>query len=262
MNIEEYWEAYTASEKELFQRACRRLLKSTFIVRDKDEEHKRAYHFIARQPDPFLLYFRYIGFEIAVDRENGVIMLCNSKEAGEGGKIQSNRFALKKVESIVLCCLWTLYADRVISGSLSRTFLVSVADLRFELEKYELKEQIDKSTMQQILTLFAKFNLVDLHGKVGEEDCTIRLYPSLQFALDPEEFDRFVRAAGRRMFEDTAADDGEDDGPEKDHTGENDSEEDDSDEDGSEEDDLGEDYLEENSMEEDEEADEQDDGDE
>ena len=36
MQIEEFWEAYTSSEKELFQRSCRRLLKHTFIVRDKD----------------------------------------------------------------------------------------------------------------------------------------------------------------------------------------------------------------------------------
>lgn len=237
MNIEEYWETYTTSEKELFQRCCRRLLKSTFIVRDKDEEQKRAYHFIAKQPAPFLLYFSYIGFEIVVDRENGVIMLRNSSEAGESGRIQGNRFVLKKAESIVLCCLWALYADRVVSGSLSRTFLVSIADLRFELEKYELKEQIDKSMLNSILTLFAKFNLVDIHGKVGEEDCAVRLYPSLQFALDAQEFDRFVRAARGRMFEDAK-------------------EESDAREDGVEEDSAEEDGME------DEEADEQDDTDE
>lgn len=70
MQIEEFWEAYTSSEKELFQRSCRRLLKHTFIVRDKDEENKKAYYFISKRPEPFSAYFRYIGFDIVVDREN------------------------------------------------------------------------------------------------------------------------------------------------------------------------------------------------
>lgn len=41
MNIETYWSDYTSAEKDLFQKSCRRLLKSTFIVRDKDEENKK-----------------------------------------------------------------------------------------------------------------------------------------------------------------------------------------------------------------------------
>ena len=69
MTIEEFWEEYTSSEKDLFQRACRRLLKQTFIVRDKDEENKKAYYFISKKPDPFSEYFRYIGFDIMIDRE-------------------------------------------------------------------------------------------------------------------------------------------------------------------------------------------------
>ena len=48
MNIEEFWEGFTSSEKDLFQKSCRRLLKQTFIVRDRDEESKRAYYFIQK----------------------------------------------------------------------------------------------------------------------------------------------------------------------------------------------------------------------
>ena len=58
MNIEEFWEGFTSSEKDLFQKSCRRLLKQTFIVRDRDEESKRAYYFVSKNPEPFscLLY--------------------------------------------------------------------------------------------------------------------------------------------------------------------------------------------------------------
>ena len=202
MNIDEYWNNYTSAEKDLFQRSCRRLLKTTFIVRDKDEENKKAYYFISKRPEPFSAYFGYIGFDIIVDRENGVVMLRNCSDRGENGKIQSNRKALKKVESVVLCCLWTLYADRVRSGSLSPTILISVMDLNFELEKYGVKELIDnKKLITDILGLFAGFNLVDVKGKIGEADCMIRLYPSLQFALDSEEFLRFAEITQKKMLE-------------------------------------------------------------
>ena len=73
MNMEEYWNDYTSSEKDLFQKSCRRLLKSTFIVRDKDEENKKAYYFISKKPEPFSIYFGYIGFDVVTDRENGKV---------------------------------------------------------------------------------------------------------------------------------------------------------------------------------------------
>lgn len=214
MSMEVFWEDYTSTERDLFQKSCRRLLKQTFIVRDKDEDNKKAYYFISKKPEPFSRYFGYIGFDIVVDRENGVIMLRNCADMGEHGKIQANRMLLKKAESIVLCCLWTMYADRVRSGSLSQNIQISITELRFELEKYGIKEQFDNKTfMGDILTLFTKFNLVDVHGKLGEPDCMIRLYPSLQFALDTEEFRKFAETTQNRMMERTGEeteDEGED----------------------------------------------------
>ena len=136
-----------------------------------------------------------------LDRENGVVMLRNSAEFGENGKLQGNRLALKKAESLVLCCLWTLYVDRLRSGSLAQTITVSITDLGFTLEKYGLKEPLDKTLMANILKLFSRYNLIEVKGKVGEPDCLIRLYASLQFALDTEEFKKFVEVTEKRMME-------------------------------------------------------------
>ena len=102
MNIEEFWEGFTSSEKDLFQKSCRRLLKQTFIVRDRDEESKRAYYFISKNPEPFSVYLGYIGFDVLTDRENGVVMLRNCRDMGENGRLQINHVALKKMESVVL----------------------------------------------------------------------------------------------------------------------------------------------------------------
>ena len=43
MGFEEIWNEYTSSEKDMFQKSVRRLLKQTFIVRDRDEGSKKAY---------------------------------------------------------------------------------------------------------------------------------------------------------------------------------------------------------------------------
>ena len=213
MSIETMWEDLTSSEKDMFQRSCRRLLKQTFIVREKDEENKKLYYFASKRPEIFTQYFSFIGFDIVLDRENGVIMLRNCADFGENGKIQANRLGLKKAESMVLCCLWTLYADRLRSGSLAQTIVVSMTDLRFAMEKYGLKEPLDKTTMSNILNLLSKYNLIDVNGKIGEADCMIRLYASLQFALDTEEFKKFVEVTEKRMLvkEGAETEDAEDD---------------------------------------------------
>lgn len=197
--MQEYWDGYTSSEKEQFQKICRRLLKQTFIVRDKDEENKRAYFFVSKRPEPFSRYFGYIGFDVVLDRDNGVIMLRNCVDVSENGRIQTNHLILKKAETLVLCALWTLYVDRIRSGSLARSILVSVVDLKYELEKYGLMDPIDKTLMTQILALFQRFSLIDVQGRVGEPECLIRLYPSLQFTLDGNEFARFVETVKQRM---------------------------------------------------------------
>ena len=199
MNIEEFWSGYTSSEQELFQKSCRRLLKQTFIVRDKDEDSKRLYYFISRNVEPFSTYLGYIGFDVVTDRENGIVMLCNCRDLSENGKIQVSHVTLRKVESIVLCCLWTIYADRIRKGSLSRNIVISMTDLKFELEKYKLKDQIDKSTMTGILAFFSRYQLLQMMGKIGDEDCRIALLPSMQFALNMDEFTNFVNIAEKRM---------------------------------------------------------------
>lgn len=194
------WDMFSSSEKELFQRSCRRLLKTTFVVRDKDEDSKKIYFFISRNEDALSDYLSFMGFDIVIDKDNGVVMLTNDGNTSESGKIQANRIQLKKNESIVLCCLWILYLDRIKLGSLQKKIIVTIFDLRNELEKFGLKDDFDgKTTMVDILKLFSKFSLVDVSGKVGEPDCKIIIYPSIQFALDVERFKQFVSDAVEKM---------------------------------------------------------------
>ena len=199
--MKEYWDQWTAGEREQFQSICRNLLRHTFIVRDQDEDSHRRYFFISRSLDAFNRYFGYIGFEVRLDRDNGVAMLRNTVSRGEGTRMQTGHLNLKKAESLVLCCLWTLYSDRLKTGKLQRSVAVQLSDLRMEMEKFGVREAADKSAMGSILSLFARYHLLSLRGKIGEEDFRIVLYPSLLFTMDREAFRRFAESASARMKE-------------------------------------------------------------
>lgn len=194
MTADEYWSTtFTSQEKLLFQRVCRTLLKKTFIVRDKDEDNRRMYFFASKYSDFFTKYFSYMGFDIAVSKDAGVVMLQNYTGAGESAKLTVNKYLFKKTETIVLCCLWSLYSEKIRSGSLTKQITVSIADVNIELDKYDFRDTIDKGRWSEILGLFSKFNLIAAKGEIGSNDFCIVLFPSLQFALDEKEFAEFVK---------------------------------------------------------------------
>ena len=199
-SVDEYWNSeFTSSEKQLFQKCARKLLKKTFIVRDKDEENRKMFYFISKNSDFFTHYFSFMGFEILVHKDSGVAMLSNIVNENISSSVAVNRFRFKKIESIVLCCLWTLLSDRLHRGSLDKVIKITLSDLNMELEKYDFKKPFDKGPLDEILKLFRKFNLIGTSGEIGDEDFTIILYPSLQFSLNENEFVSFVKDAENRM---------------------------------------------------------------
>lgn len=189
MTADEYWSStFTSQEKLLFQRVCRTLLKKTFIVRDKDEDNRKMYFFASKYSDFLTKYFSYMGFDVSVSKDAGVVMLQNYTGTGENAKISVNKYLFKKTETIILCCLWSLYSDKIKSGSLAKQITVTLADINIELDKYDFIGNIDKGRWNEILGLFAKFNLIASKGEIGSNDFCIVLFPSLQFALDEKEF--------------------------------------------------------------------------
>ena len=199
-SIDEYWNSeFTSSEKQLFQKCARKLLEKTFIVRDKDEENRKMFYFISKNSDFFTRYFTFMGFEILVHKDSGVVMLSNIVNENISSSVAVNRFRFKKIESIVLCCLWTLLSDRLHRGSLDKVIKITLSDLNMELEKYDFKKPFDKGPLDEILKLFRKFNLIGTSGEIGDEDFTIILYPSLQFSLNENEFVSFVKDAEKKM---------------------------------------------------------------
>ena len=149
-----------------------------------------------------------MGFGVLVQKGSNLVILSNMVNEYLSASVSFNRFRFKRIESIILCCLWTLLSDRLHRGSLDKLIKITLSDLNIELEKYDYKKPFDKGPLNDILKLFCKFNLIGTIGEIGDEDFAIILYPSLQFALNESEFVSFVKDAEKRMKvneEDTTA---------------------------------------------------------
>ena len=75
---------------------------------------------------------------------------------------------------------------------MSSVIVIGVSDLIYELEKYDARDMVNKTALGNIFKVFKNYSLMDVDGNVGDIDCKLILYPSLQFALDTNEFERFV----------------------------------------------------------------------
>ena len=136
-----------------------------------------------------------MGFDIMV-KDNGVVMLQNNDSDVVISKQKFSRF-----QSIILCCLWTLYMDKVQSGSLSKQITTSFPELNAELEKFEFKGAFDiKQDLKTALQLLARYNLIFVNWNAPDNERVIVLYPSIQFALDESEFATFAMNARERML--------------------------------------------------------------
>ena len=134
-SINEYWNSeFTSSDTLFFQKCARILLKKTFIVRDKDVENRKMFYFVSKNSDFFSQYFSFMGFEVLVQKDSGVVMLSNIVNENISASVAVNRFRFKKIESIILCCLWTLLSDRLHRGSLDKLIKITLSDLNIELE--------------------------------------------------------------------------------------------------------------------------------
>lgn len=192
---------FTSTETASFQKICRKLLKMTFIVREKNDEHRRDFNFIKNNHQTFSEYFKIIGYDVMCDSETGVAKLVNLASAGEDGSIQSNRKRLRLAESIVLAALWLKYEELIVSGSLTKAVIINKSELDFQLEKVGAKNKIDKRTMTDILKLFEAYNLIEVIGTVGEPDCRIRMFTSMQFSLSESQFKQLAESTAKRMTE-------------------------------------------------------------
>ena len=71
----------------------------------------------------------------------------------------------------------------------------------FQFEKYKVQDRFErKGELSEAIKKLERYNLIEMNGKLGEADTKIKIFPSIQFALDANEFHLFAEQAEKRMF--------------------------------------------------------------
>ena len=167
----------------LFKRCIRKLLDSTFIVGDKDEQ---LYAFISRESNRQDIsdYLRMIGFDVLVDTNVRIAMLklYEADEEAVGLK-RANVVSFTTEQYHLLLVLWEVYLENL---GYSDENVVMRGDLIDKIKVYEV--DLDKTKLSAAMKIFKKYNLIDYDVKEESEDAIITLYPSLQFGWDIAQF--------------------------------------------------------------------------
>ncbi len=171
----------------LFKRCIRKLLSSTFILRDKDE---KLYAFVSRESNrqDISEYLRMIGFDVMVEDKSGVCMLCMSEEDEETvGLKRANVVAFTTTQYHLLLVLWKIYLENL---GYSEGNFITKGDLIDKILSYG--DIASKQELSGALKLFKKYSLINFSDNEEGEDMLIQLYPSLQFGWDIPQFEMVV----------------------------------------------------------------------
>ena len=168
----------------LFKRCIRKLLASTFILRDKDE---KMYAFASRESNrqDISEYLRMIGFDVMVEEKSGVCMLTASEEDEETvGLKRANVVTFTTVQYHLLLVLWKTYLENL--GYNEGNFITK-GDLIDKIMSYG--DIAGKQELSVAFRLFKKYSLINYDENEDGEDMLIQLYPSLQFGWDIPQFE-------------------------------------------------------------------------
>ncbi len=189
----------------LFKKSIRKLLESTFILRDREE---KLYAFVSRESNrqDISEYLRMIGFDLLVEDKAGVAMLTASEEDQETvGLKRANVVTFTNLQYHLLLVLWKVYLENLGYGEGN---FVTKGDLIDKIRDYGVV--VVRTELNAAFKLFKKYSLINYAEDEDGEDMKIQLYPSLQFGWDIPQFKMVV---GEYLKEDP-----EEDGEEEERT--------------------------------------------
>ena len=167
----------------LFKRSVRKLLESTFILRDRED---KLYAFVSRESNrqDISEYLRMIGFDLLVDDKTGVAMLTASEEDAETvGLKRANVVTFTNLQYHLLLVLWKVYLENL---GYSEGNFVAKGDLIDKIRDYGVV--VVRTELNAAFKLFKKYSLINYAEDEDGEDMKIQLYPSLQFGWDIPQF--------------------------------------------------------------------------
>lgn len=166
-----------------FKRCVRKLLDSTFIVADKDSM-LFDYLSYSSNRENISSYLKIMGYDIVVDDEFKYAMLIqNESDIETVGLKKINHVSFSNNEVLTLLVLWMLFLERF--GKSEQTYIEfgEVVDMQ---KQYAIS--MSPNELKNALRVFKKFSLINYNETDMKSDTVVTLYPTLQFAMDKEQF--------------------------------------------------------------------------
>lgn len=174
--------------KDKFRLYASRLLNECFILKNC-EETKNCYYFILRERETFSAYFDFLGYDININEEYGIICLNNSYGTG--------RLRLKMHESIILLILRIIYIEEQKKLTDSVTIQVEEVYDRY----YSLRQkQMSKTDMRSVMSLLKRYHIIrNLDTDIGNPDTRIQIYPSVILSIDSAELNKIYESTQNKL---------------------------------------------------------------
>ncbi|HAB94211.1 MAG TPA: hypothetical protein DCF49_05540 [Lachnospiraceae bacterium] len=178
----ELFEGMLQKDRDEFRRVCNKLMSICFLCR-QNEQTRADYYFVLRHKEVFEHYLDILGYTLEVNENLNVIQLVNRENY--------NHVNLKLNDSIILLLLRILFDEK--SRELSVTdVVINVGDIQEKYRSMQIRDkQIDKTTMNNALRLFKRYNLIELLDKdMMQEDARILIYNSILMAVRADDIRR------------------------------------------------------------------------
>ena len=178
----ELFEGMLQKDRDEFRRVCNKLMSICFLCR-QNEQTRADYYFVLRHKEVFEHYLDILGYTLEVNENLNIIQLVNRENY--------NHVNLKLNDSIILLLLRILFDEK--SRELSVTdVVINVGDIQEKYRSMQIRDkQIDKTTMNNALRLFKRYNLIELLDKdMMQEDARILIYNSILMAVRADDIRR------------------------------------------------------------------------
>lgn len=179
----------TENKRQKFQAAANRLLNNCYVLKTK---YKEDFYFILQNFELFEEYFDVLGYKVKVDDKKEFAALSQGPESG--------RIRLKKMESIVLLILRLLYIEKKQQLSESDIIIVKVEDFYEKFGILKLKQNLDRASLKDILSVLRRFNLIDIIDKdLRKDDARIQIFSTIYLALSNENINEMQKMAEDKL---------------------------------------------------------------
>ena len=167
-------------DKDEFKRISNRLLSNCFICKG-NQASRSDYYFVLKYRDKFSELLGMLGYRLEINEEYGVIQLTNPQNY--------NHLNLKLYESIILLILRILYDEKKRELSVTNEVIINLGDIQDKYMSLKIRDKmIDKTTMRNALSLFRRFQLIEVLDKdLSKEESRVLIYDSILLAVRVED---------------------------------------------------------------------------